>query len=132
MRSPGLPFSPENTIPMTASQLPSMSIAVPPFAVQPGQSQTQAMTIRWEGAAKIIITDIELDSDQPLIKIGVYLPYAAGSQGQSGSTEIPLTVSIPTGQQTLQKVVQMRITAIIGGNSVQQVVPVMIDIASTN
>lgn len=105
----------------------TMTVTVPQFIVEPGQSQTRTIIIHWEGAAKIVISKIEFESDAELFNLGKSLPYAAVAEGGQGSTEIPLTVSAPAGEQALHKVVQMRVTAFVGGSAVEQVSSLMIN-----
>lgn len=121
-----------NTIPIMASSQPTMSITVPPFSVQPGQSQTQTLMIQWEGAAKIIISKIEFNSDEGLFYLRKSLPYAAVAGNRQGSIGIPLTVSMPIGEQALHEVVQMRVTVLMDGSPVEQVLPVMVNTAPLN
>ena len=109
-----------------------LSVSVPPFSVQPGESQTQMITIRWEGATKIVVSKIEFDSHQGIFKVGKSLPYAAIFGEDSLSTQVPLTVTLPENDQGVVKTVQMRVSATANGVSALQVVPVVVNLVPTN
>ena len=116
-----------DSIPISGNPGRTMTVTVPSFVVEPGQSQTRTIIIHWEGTAKIVISKIEFESDAELFNLGKSLPYAAVAEGEQGSTEIPLTISAPVGEQALHKVVQMRVTAFVGGSAVEQVSSLMIN-----
>jgi hypothetical protein len=127
MQSVGRSIPLGDTIPIGGNRMQTMTVTVPHFIVEPGHSQTRTIIIHWEGAAKIVIRKIEFESDAELFNLGKSLPFAVATEGGQGSTEIPLTISAPAGEQALHKVVQMRVTAFVGGNTMEQVSSLMIN-----
>ena len=128
MQSVGRSIPLGDTIPIGGgNHIQTMTVIVPQFIVEPGQSQTRTIIIHWECAAKIVISKIEFESDAELFNLGKSLPFAVATEGGQGSTEIPLTISAPAGEQALHKVVQMRVTAFVGGSAMEQVSSLMIN-----
>jgi hypothetical protein len=109
-----------------------LNVSVPPFSVQPGESQTKEIIIRWEGATKVIIQSIVFESDPSIFKLGKSTPFAAVLTDEGMAVKVPLTVTLPLESQGVQKTVPMRVTAIAGANTAQQVVPVVINQVPTN
>jgi hypothetical protein len=109
-----------------------LDVSVPPFSVQPGQSQTQMITIKWQGATKIVIQSIEFSSDKDIFKVGKTVPFAVVLTDAPAGVQVPLTVTLPSTEQGVAKTVQMRVAAVANGQTSSQTLPVLINLVPTN
>lgn len=119
--------------PPTGSAL-AFSVDLAPYMVSPGASATNNIKIEWQGATKIIITDIHFAKHPEWFKLGQNLPYAAimSASDYSMHKEIPLTVTVPADVQGTSETVDMTITAITGGSQATKTLPVNITFGSTS
>lgn len=125
-----LPVTPE----VPGSVVDSIQVSVPPFSVKPGESQTQQITIKWVGALKIVVQSITFSSDQSIFHLGRQTPFALVGAGGAGenTAEVPLTVSLSSDAQGIEKEVDMQVKATTGASSASQTVPVLINISPSN
>lgn len=114
------------SVPVIAAISPSSIIVelhIPEFNVAPGKSQTQNMVViaNGYGLSTITITDITFLEKPEWFTVGAELPksYVLAMGDLHFVEEIPLTVTVPSGEQGIQKTIAAKVTIVSGTTTAQ-------------